>query len=30
VPAPKRRQPGRPEKQRRKDASEGPSGSGNI
>jgi len=30
VPAPKRRQPGRPKKQRRKDASEGPSGSGNI
>jgi len=30
VLAPKRRQPVRPKKQRRKDASEGPSGSGNI
>jgi len=30
VPAPKRRQPERPKKQRRKYASEGPSGSGNI
>ena len=30
VSAPKRRQSGRPKKQRRKDASEGPSNSGNV